>query len=65
MRFGGEVDDGVYMVVSDQVIDQIAIANVSMYECMSRRVWQVFQVFQATSISKGIQVNQHSLWLRL
>jgi hypothetical protein len=65
MGFSGEVDDGVNMVVADQVINQAAIANVSVYEGMSRWVWQVFQVFQASSIGKGIQVNQHSLWLCL
>ena len=57
MRFGCKVDDRVDFVLTENLVQQGSIGDVSMHEQVPLRVREVFEVLQAASISQRVQVD--------
>ena len=62
---GGEVDDGVDVVVCEQPVDQLGVADVAVHEAVVGGVVDVFEVLQVTGVGERIQVDDAILRMGL
>ena len=57
MRFGGEMDDCVNAMVTKQFVHERAVANVAFDEGVTDGIGKIAEVFEATGVGQGIEVD--------
>lgn len=57
MAFGGEIDDGTWFGVGQQVGDEIAITDVAVDELVTRIAIKLLEVLEVTGVGQQVEVN--------
>jgi len=57
MAFSSEVYDGVDLMLRNDPVDQIGIADIAVYKAVAALIGQVAQVFQTAGVGQRVQVD--------
>ena len=58
MALGGEVDDGIDAVVTDNLLDRLAVRDVAAHKGMARVICRMTQVIQVPGIGQFVEDHQ-------
>ena len=61
MALGGKVDDVIEIVLCEQALDQLLVADIALHEHMAGVALHILQVFQIARVGQLIQIDQQDL----
>ena len=56
MRFGGQVDDRVYLKTAEKGFDQLGIGDVALDKAVVGRLFDILQVLQIAGVGQFVQI---------
>ncbi|GAA0534273.1 hypothetical protein GCM10009097_59220 [Pigmentiphaga daeguensis] len=65
MAFGGEMHDGIHLVLVQQAVYQFPVADVALHKSMMICGREVSQIVQAAGVRQSIQVDNMNARCRL
>ncbi len=58
MGFGGEVDDGVDLLVFEELLDQCSVIDAAVDEAVVAVIFQTGEVLQVARVGQCIEIDQ-------
>ena len=62
MAFRGKMHNRIDSIFAEQVIDQCAVANITLNEGVPVFVWQAAQILACAGIGEQIQIDNVDFW---